>query len=88
MSTTILVAGTTAATSTTVTVTAGSEAKIGMFAADATPSVSMRLMMITPGAAIYVCDLTPAHPVVVVGEGDYFVERPKMAVAHGAFSTP
>lgn len=84
---TILAAGKTATVSSDVVVSAGAEVKIGMFAAAATPSVSMRLMLDTPGADLYVCDLTPANPVVVVsGPGTFRVVRPLITVDHGAFS--
>lgn len=84
---TVLAAGKTATTSSDVTVVAGSSASIGIFASAGTPSVSMRLMMDTPGDDVYVCDLTPRQPVVVVSApGVYRVVRPLITVDHGVFS--
>lgn len=84
---TILAAGKTATASSDVVLAAGAEAKIGMFAANSTPSVSMQLVLDTPGADLPVCDLTPANPVVVVtGPGTFRVLRPVITVDHGAFS--
>ena len=83
---TILASGKTAATSSDVTVDAGVSASIGMFAAGS-PSVSMSIFMDTPGGDLHICDLTPAHPVVVVsGPGKFRVARPVITVDHGVFS--
>lgn len=76
---TILAVGTTAATSTDVTVAAGASASIGIFATSAEPpwDCSANVMMDTPSGDIHVARLERNNPVVVAnGPGTFRVVRP------------
>jgi len=86
---TILAAATTAATSSDVTVAAGSSVNIGIFAsgADVPASNCAALYMDTPGGDLAIHRFNQTYPVVcVTGPGTFRVRRPEGSVAIGAFS--
>lgn len=85
--TTILAAGSTAAVSSDVTLLAGQEASIGIFAASKIPvNAKLVISMETPAGDTAVADLTRVRPAVVLsGPGTYRVRRPAMTGSVGVF---
>ena len=93
MATTILAAGTGAATSSAVTVSAGSVATVGIFATGNIPShVQCSVVIATPGDNSGVDVLNVNKPsCAIVGPGTFYVKRPDISsygVSVGAFSEP
>lgn len=87
--TTILSAGTTAATSTDVDVAAGAIVNIGVFSPTTftVRGVLATLMMDTPGGDVAIRQLTDEVPAVAVsGPGTYRVVRGPTSVPVGAYS--
>lgn len=89
--TTILAAGTTAATSTDIVVAAGDTATVGIFAASSErlPSdVRFSIMLDTPSTDIQVAALSDVEPVQVIsGPGTFRVTRPAYTgEAYGVFT--
>jgi hypothetical protein len=86
---TILAAGTTAATSTDIVLAAGDTATVGIFAATAIPlpaGEQFTVVQVTPGAANYVGMLTNnERSVQIVGPGTFQVKRPVTTAAFGVF---
>lgn len=89
---TILAAGTAAATSTPVTVAAGAVASVGIFVAsgDIPREARFQVVMDTPGADLAIATLTRDDPVTVVsGPGTFYVARRTVGregTSVGAFS--
>lgn len=86
--TTILAAGTSAATSTDILVAAGASVTVGLFSAAAIPpEVRLQILIDTPSADDVVGVLTGAEPVMVLsGPGTYRVSRPLIGVSVGVFT--
>lgn len=88
--TTILAAGSTAATSTDVPVTAGSVACVGLFSAAGIPrGIELPVMMDTPSLDVQIGTLTAKEPAMVLtGPGTFRVVRAALAnsVSVGVFS--
>lgn len=84
---TILAAGSTAAVSSDVTLLAGQEATVGIFAAGKLPvNAKLVISMDTPGGDTAVADLTRVRPAVVLsGPGTYRVRRPVITGSVGVF---
>jgi len=86
---TILAAGTTAATSTDIVLAAGASATVGIFAATAMAlpaGQQFEVVQVTPGAANYVGMLTNGErSVQIVGPGTFQVKRPVTTAAFGVF---
>lgn len=88
--TTILAAGSTAATSSDVTVAAGAAVSVGIFSAAGIPSgIALPLYMDTPSLDVQVGLLTSATPAIVLsGPGVFRVRREALAdsVSVGVFA--
>lgn len=87
---TILAAGTTAATSSDVTVAAGSVVTVGIFASTGQPNVMGPVCTVfedTPGGDVGVAILSADNPsTVLTGPGTFRVVRSPVAEAIGVFS--
>lgn len=85
--TTILAAGSTAATSSDVTLLSGQEMTVGIFAAGKLPpNAKLVVSMATPAGDTAVADLTRVRPAVVLsGPGTYRVRRPAITGSVGVF---
>lgn len=87
---TILASGTSAATSSDVTVAAGSVVSVGIFTSSGEPSQMGPLasvVMDTPGGDITIKTLSAEEPATVLsGPGTFRVVRPALSSAIGAFS--
>lgn len=87
---TILASGTTAATSTDITVAAGATVTVGLFTADAAgipASHSAVVMQDTPGGDVAAFDLTGAQPSQVIsGPGTFRVTRRAGTTSFGVFT--
>ena len=93
MATTILASGTSSATSSNVTVAAGSVATVGIFATGAIPAgVQCSVTIATPGDDASVTVLNSMNPATAIaGPGTFRVKRPDVSsyeVSIGAYSEP
>lgn len=86
---TILAAGTSAATSSEIVVAAGATVTVGMFVASGSlPGQPLAVMQKTPGGTIRVASLTPSRPSIAISApGTYVVTRDNNTggVSVGAF---
>ena len=87
---TILAAGTTAATSADVVVASGATVTIGIFAGTGDFSVSgpiVQVMADTPGADVAVATLSPASPTAVIaGPGTFRAKRSAVPQSIGIYT--
>lgn len=87
--TTILAAGTAAATSTDIVLAAGAVATVGIFAETAISlpaGEQFTVVQVTPGAANYAGMLTNGERAIqIVGPGTFQVKRPLTTAAFGVF---
>jgi hypothetical protein len=85
--TTILAAGTTAASSTDVTVASGEVKKIGIACASAIPADDeCTLFEVTPLGVNPIMQLSNSQPSTLVGCGTYRVKRPVTTASIAAYS--
>lgn len=85
--TTILAAGTGAASSSNVVITATAPITVGLFTASGTipPAVGLQVRNITPGAAGMVASLDINRPAITLtGPGTYRVDRPDISASNVA----